>query len=77
MHKTKVCEARKKVLGHLANKEHTLANAIDSMTTGVLISDPKLKDNPIIYCNKAFSQITGYSFDEAISRNCNFLQEFS
>jgi PAS domain S-box-containing protein len=38
------------------------------------ISDPALPDNPLVWVNPAFSRITGYSFDEAIGRNCRFLQ---
>ena len=38
-----------------------------------VISDPRLKDNPIISCNAAFIELTGYSEDEILGRNCRFL----
>lgn len=38
-----------------------------------VISNPRLKDNPIIACNSAFIELTGYSADEIIGRNCRFL----
>ena len=38
------------------------------------ISDPSRPDNPLIWVNPAFTRITGYEFDEAIGRNCRFLQ---
>ena len=38
------------------------------------ISDPAQPDNPLVWVNPAFSRITGYGFDEAIGRNCRFLQ---
>ena len=40
----------------------------------MVISDPRLPDNPIIYVNKAFERITQYTADYAIGRNCRFLQ---
>ncbi len=41
---------------------------------GILITDSRQSDNPIIYCNAAFEKITGYGQDEIIGRNCRFLQ---
>ena len=38
-----------------------------------VISDPRIKDNPIISCNAAFMELTGYSEDEILGRNCRFL----
>ena len=32
------------------------------------------QDNPILFCNPAFSVLTGYTLDEIIGRNCRFLQ---
>ena len=40
----------------------------------MVITDPHLTDNPIIYVNKAFERITRYTADYAIGRNCRFLQ---
>jgi PAS domain S-box-containing protein len=41
---------------------------------GVVVTDPNLPDNPIVYCNAAFERITGYPCTEAQGRNCRFLQ---
>lgn len=49
--------------------------ALDSSNSGIIITDNSIEDNPIIYCNKAFENITGYSRDEIIGHNCRFLQE--
>ncbi len=38
-----------------------------------VISDPRLPDNPIVACNRQFCELTGYSADEVIGRNCRFL----
>ncbi|XDA97449.1 PAS domain-containing protein [Sulfitobacter sp. LCG007] len=40
----------------------------------MVLSDPSLPDNPIIYVNPAFERVTGYSASAAIGRNCRFLQ---
>ncbi|CAN5241679.1 hypothetical protein BH09SUM1_BH09SUM1_22190 [soil metagenome] len=51
-----------------------LAVAINSLTSGVVISDPSLPQNPIIYANPAFYEISGYGPEEVIGYNCRFLQ---
>lgn len=38
-----------------------------------VISDPRLPDNPIVACNAAFCELTGYSVEEVVGRNCRFL----
>lgn len=38
-----------------------------------VISDPRLPDNPIVACNTAFCELTGYSPEEVVGRNCRFL----
>lgn len=50
------------------------AAAIDATVNGVVITDNRQPDNPIIYCNQAFEDLTGYSHDEIIGHNCRFLQ---
>ena len=48
--------------------------ALNSAYSGIIITDNLQHDNPIIYCNKAFETISGYSHDEIIGHNCRFLQ---
>lgn len=38
-----------------------------------VISDPRLPDNPIVACNTPFCELTGYSAEEVVGRNCRFL----
>ncbi len=51
-----------------------MSRAIDETSTGVLITDARMPDNPITYVNPAFEAITGYPSHEALGRNCRFLQ---
>lgn len=53
---------------------HVLTQILDSCVNGVTLSDPDLEDSPIVYANKAFEDICGYSQEEIIGRNCRFLQ---
>ena len=48
--------------------------ALEFASNGIVITDPTQKDNPVIYYNKAFQKLTGYSRDEIIGHNCRFLQ---
>jgi len=48
--------------------------ALAATSCGIVISDARQPNNPIIYCNPAFLEITGYSPQEVIGRNCRFLQ---
>jgi PAS domain S-box-containing protein len=49
-------------------------NAIETAPVGVLITDPHQEDNPIIYANKGFRDLTGYPKSEVKGQNCRFLQ---
>ncbi|MGB3470483.1 MAG: PAS domain-containing protein [Erythrobacter sp.] len=40
----------------------------------ICLCDPHTKDVPIIFANRAFRRLTGYSGEEIIGRNCRFLQ---
>ncbi len=51
-----------------------LDRAVAASSNGILITDPKLPDNPIVYVNPAFEKISGYAVDEVMGRNCRFLQ---
>lgn len=52
-----------------------LTQILDGSVNGITLSDPDQDDNPIVYCNKAFEKITGYSKEETVGRNCRFLHE--
>ena len=48
--------------------------AIEASVNPIVIVDAGVEHQPLIYVNSAFETITGYASDEAIGRNCNFLQ---
>ncbi len=50
------------------------AAAVRETRMPMAISDPRQADNPLVYVNDAFCRLTGYSEDEALGRNCRFLQ---
>src|SRR5918998_950211 len=51
-----------------------LDRAVAASSNGIVITDPALPDNPIVYVNPAFERTTGYSSAEAVGHNCRFLQ---
>jgi PAS domain S-box-containing protein len=48
--------------------------AIEKTRMPMVLTDPNLPDNPIVFMNSAFSELTGYSEMEIMGRNCRFLQ---
>jgi diguanylate cyclase (GGDEF)-like protein/PAS domain S-box-containing protein len=53
---------------------YLLSRALESAQHGVTISDARLPNQPLIYCNKAFTQLTEYEAYEVLGKNCRFLQ---
>lgn len=51
-----------------------LEKVIEASSSGFIITDPAQEGHPIIYVNKGFERITGYSSDEVIGWDCRFLQ---
>lgn len=51
-----------------------LANAVQRSPVSIVLTDPNLDDNPIIFVNDAFQSMTLYSREFAVGRNCRFLQ---
>ncbi|MBM3494834.1 MAG: PAS domain-containing protein [Armatimonadetes bacterium] len=52
----------------------TLRRAVEAGINGIVISDARLPDIPIVHVNPAFERMTGYLADEVVGRNCRFLQ---
>jgi PAS domain S-box-containing protein len=51
-----------------------LKSTFEASRTPLIVTDYSLPDNPIIYSNQAFLDLTGYDMDEIVGRNCRFLQ---
>ena len=51
-----------------------MSYAVDAANNCIAITDPRRKDNPLIYVNQGFQKLTGYSYKESVGRNCRFLQ---
>ena len=50
------------------------AAAVRATRMPMVITDPAQQDNPIVFVNQAFQDLTGYGRGEIIGRNCRFLQ---
>ncbi len=48
--------------------------AIEMTRMPMVLTDPNETDNPIVFVNKAFLDLTGYEEAEVLGRNCRFLQ---
>ncbi|XP_038902662.1 phototropin-2 isoform X2 [Benincasa hispida] len=63
-----------------AEREKDIRQGIDLATTleriekNFVITDPRLPDNPIIFASDSFLELTEYTREEILGRNCRFLQ---
>lgn len=57
----------------MQTSDPAVMDLIESNPIACVVSDPRLPDNPLIACNQAFMDLTGYDEDEIIGRNCRFL----
>ncbi|MBB3174618.1 PAS domain S-box-containing protein [Endobacter medicaginis] len=48
--------------------------AVATTRMPMIVTDPNLPDNPIVFANPAFLAMTGYGREELLGRNCRFLQ---
>lgn len=48
--------------------------AIEMTRMPMIVTDPNLPDNPIIFANQAFLSTSGYEANEMLGKNCRFLQ---
>jgi PAS domain S-box-containing protein len=50
-----------------------LIDSIASSPIAMVVSNPRRSDNPLEVVNSTFCELTGYSEDEIVGRNCRFL----
>lgn len=65
------------LLARMADQVQELSifgSVVDHSIVGISIADMRQHDQPLIYVNQAFSQVTGYSKELALGYNCRFLQ---
>ena len=58
----------------LERKDFGLMTAIQAAQRSYCITDPSLPDNPIVFASKGFLELSGYTLEEVLGRNCRFLQ---
>jgi PAS domain S-box-containing protein len=58
----------------LMEPDFRLMSALSGSQQNFAISDPTLPDNPIVYVSQGFLELTGYTLDQVLGRNCRFLQ---
>jgi PAS domain S-box-containing protein len=51
-----------------------LENATAAANVGITLADLRQPDEPLTYVSDGFTRVTGYSPEEALGRNCRFLQ---
>jgi PAS domain S-box-containing protein len=49
---------------------HLLRQALDALSTGIIITDQRQTHEPIVYVNRAVILLTGYSREELLGQNC-------
>jgi PAS domain S-box-containing protein len=58
----------------MQDREKLALVAVERTRMPMLVTDPGQPDNPIILANQAFLDLSGYSAEEVVGRNCRFLQ---
>ncbi len=58
----------------LADRFRLLDGAVGAAQDAMILTDCGRPDNPIIAINPAFTRLTGYTVEDAVGRNCRFLQ---
>ena len=62
------------MLTHPQIASELLAKVVDQSVDGIIITDNSKPDNPTIYVNRGFENLTGYRAQEVLGKNCRYLQ---
>ena len=60
--------------GGLEDRGNIFFAAVEMTRMPMLVTDPNQDDDPIVFVNGAFLDLTGYKEEEILGRNCRFLQ---
>jgi PAS domain S-box-containing protein len=60
--------------GMMSDRRELALVAVERTRMPMVVTDPRQPDAPIVLANQAFLDLTGYSADEVLGRNCRFLQ---
>ena len=58
----------------ILDESEIFKEAIEKSSVGITISDMTTEGYPTIYVNQAFTELTGYSREFVLGKNCRFLQ---
>ncbi len=58
----------------LGATDNLFVAAVEMTRMPMIVTDPNQPDNPIVFANEAFFQMTGYGPGDVVGRNCRFLQ---
>lgn len=58
----------------MTNVYQPIIDGLKDVTIPMTVADPDKADCPIVYCNAAFEDLTGYRFADIVGNNCRFLQ---
>nr|AML79260.1 putative LOV domain-containing protein [Argyrochosma nivea] len=54
--------------------QESLREALQRAKFNFVLTDPRIHDNPIVYASDGFLEMSGYTAEEVLGRNCRFLQ---
>jgi PAS domain S-box-containing protein len=58
----------------LDDPDFSFIKALQTAQQNFVVTDPSLPDNPIVYASQGFLNLTGYTLNQVLGRNCRFLQ---
>ncbi len=58
----------------LLNNTDPFVSVVRATHMPMIITNPRLPDNPVVFANDAFCRLSGYDRAEIVGRNCRFLQ---
>jgi PAS domain S-box-containing protein len=58
----------------LDDRSNIFFAAVEMTRMPMVVSDPNQPDNPVVFANRAFLDLTEYTEEQVLGRNCRFLQ---